>query len=421
MNALKKTFDFSSLLLSFITLTFIGCGSFQGASYFSSDGIYNANRITENRVAKEASNSAYYSEYFKEAAQGQLPNEETLIFTDPENYRTDESSTANNDLTGGAQIPWGGQTTQTEVVIINQTPNFLWGLSGFGFSNAPFWRGYYFNNPYRYGYGYGGFGSPFLSPFDNFYNGFGGNFGFWGYDPFFSPFGYYPGYAYGFYGYGWNRWNRWNRWNPNRYFYHANSKFGDNRSEYASTVARIKSGRGEKNYEGSRRSQRAEKQNTQSKTKNSNSAALSLINSGRGYNSLGPGFRIGNRYETESNQKSSQSFTARPAVGESNSINKSGGYRNSASKDIQRNTKNSFVPSSYNLGNRTRTSSSRSIYRSQNTTRPSYQSRNTSQKNYNTTPSYRSTTPSKSYNSGSRSSYSSGSRGGRSSSGSRRN
>ncbi|MEL0318212.1 MAG: hypothetical protein VW979_04085, partial [Flavobacteriaceae bacterium] len=151
MNALKKTFNFSSLLLSFITLTFIGCGSFQGASYFSSDGIYNANRITENRVAKETTNSAYYSEYFKEAAQGQLPNEETLIFTDPENYRTDESSTATNDLTGGAQIPWGGQTTQTEVVIINQRPNFLWGLSGFGFSNAPFWRGYYFNNPYRYG------------------------------------------------------------------------------------------------------------------------------------------------------------------------------------------------------------------------------------------------------------------------------
>jgi prolyl-tRNA synthetase len=177
----------------------------------------------------------------------------------------------------------------------------------------------------------------------------------------------------------------------------------------------------EKNYEGNRRSQRAEKQNTQSKTKNSNSAVLSLINSGRGYNSLGPGFRIGNRYETESNQKSSLSFTARPAVGKTNSINKSGGYRNSASKDIQRNTKNSFIPSSYNLGNRTRTSSSRSIYRSQNTTRPSYQSRNTSQKNYNTTPSYRSTTPSKSYNSGSRSSYSSGSRGGRSSSGSRRN
>ena len=43
----------------FIALTLVGCGSFQGASYFSSDGIYTTKKHvrTERTVRTQATNS----------------------------------------------------------------------------------------------------------------------------------------------------------------------------------------------------------------------------------------------------------------------------------------------------------------------------------------------------------------------------
>jgi hypothetical protein len=125
----------------------------------------------------------------------------------------------------------------------------MWGLSGFAFRGSPFWNSYYFNNPYRFGYGFYGspfmdpFMGPFMEPFMNPYNG--GYNGMWRFDPFYSPFGFHGGYGFG---YGLNRWNRWNRWHPFgvSYYDYNNKRINGYGKDYNSTVARIKSGRGEK-------------------------------------------------------------------------------------------------------------------------------------------------------------------------------
>lgn len=436
MNAQTNIQKIKGLFIALTaSLTLVGCGSFQGASYFSSDGIYTTKTQvrTERTVRTQATNSnnsSYYSEYFKDAAAGTLADNEEY-FTDTDNYTSEQDYTDENTYVESSQIPWGGQTSQTEVVIIDRSPNFMWGLSGFAFRASPFWSGYYFNDPFRFGYG--GFRTPFMNP----YYGYGGFAGVWGYDPFYSPFSYYPGYAFG---YGWNRWNRWNRWKRwGNHGYGHHGYYGG--SDYTSTVARVKSGRGEKNYEGSRRTNsRVQERNAKTQNRDVKAPSLNRLNAGRGINSLGNVYMLTNRRDNinPDSKLSGRSNTKRPVYG-SNSIstNQNRSARTNSPKGSQTNSRGRFTQSRYGLGNRTEvnTTSPRASNRrpavnrrsqtpKRTATQPSRRvNRNNSynstpRRTYKSTPSYRSTSPSRSYNSGSSRSYSSSS--GRSSTGGRR-
>ena len=313
MNAQTNIQKIKGLFIALTaSLTLVGCGSFQGASYFSSDGIYNTKTQvrTERTVRPQrtnSNNSSYYSEYFKDSAASTVAENE-IFFTDTDNYTSEENYTDENNYVESSQIPWGGKTSQTEVVIINRSPNFMWGLSGFAFRASPFWNGYFYNDPFHFGYG--GFRSPFMNP----YYGYRGFTGIWSYDPFFDPFSYYPGYIWG----GWNRWNRWNRLGDQGYGHHDYHKGID----YASTVARIKSGRGEKNYEDSRRTNsRVQERNAKTQNLDVKVPSLNRLNVGRGINSLGNVYMLTNRRDNinPDSKLSGRSNTKRPVYG-SNSI-----------------------------------------------------------------------------------------------------
>ena len=425
MNARTNFQKIKVFFTAFIaSLTFVGCGSFQGASYFSSDGIYSTKTQvrTEQSSQPKSTNSSYYSDYFKDAAQGTVEENE-VFFTDTDSYTSEQSYANENTGIESSQIPWGEKTSQTEVIIIDNSPNYMWGLSGFAFRASPFWSGYYFNDPFRFGYG--GYIPPYYNPYINPYYGYGGFAGFWGYDPFYSPFGYYPGYSFG---YRWNRWNRWNRWGGKNSNHHG--YFGG--SDYTTTVARVNSGRGEKNYGESRRTERTQERNAKTKSGDVNPTPLNRLKVGRGISYLGNTYLLTNRRDADS-KLSDMSKTRRPVYGSSggSSINRANGSSTNP-KGIQGSSNGRFTQSRYTLSNRTRTDreSPRSVNRSTSSssrssrTLPQRTSRNsnyntTARRSYNSTPSYRTTTPSRSFNSGSSRSYSSSS--GRSSSGGRRN
>jgi len=447
MNARTNYPKFTSLFTAFTASLFLlSCGSFQGASYFSSDGIYTTEvqTRTEQPVAEQKNSSNYYSNYFKDAAQGTTAENE-MYFTDTENYTSEETFVDENTYVESSQIPWGEKTTQREIIIVDRSPNYFWGLSGFAFRASPFWNNYYFNDPFRFGYGL--YGAPFVNPYVNPY--FGGYAGHWGYDPFFSPFNYFSGNRYG---YGWNRWNRWNRWNQwggygaGQYGYNGSNGYG---KDYNSTIARVKSGRGEKNYESSRRSNATQDRNTKNNKENKAVQPMNRINTGRGLNSLGTTYLLSNRGNTTLGAKDiGKSKTARPTFGSTSGgsgLSSTNRTNTNPSKSVQGNSRGRFTQSRYrSLGerqspkttsprnniNRTSTPnrgtsttiSNNSNFRRSNSVNKSVNKSynpNTARARSYSTPSYRSTAPSRSYNS-SGSSRSSSS-GGRSSSRGRRN
>ena len=445
MNARTNYLRFSSFFIALTAfLTLLGCGSFQGASYFSSDGIYTTEvqPRTEQPTETATDNSNYYSNYFKDAAQG-TNTENEMYFTDAENYSSEGSYINETEYVEDSQIPWGQKTTQTEIIFIDRTPNFLWGLSGFAFRASPFWNNYYFNDPFRFGYGV--YGTPFINPYINPYFG-GGYAGYWGYDPFFTPFGYNPGYRFG-YGYRWNRWNRWNRFGSAHNGYYQNNAYA---KDYQSTVARIKSGRGEKSYEGSKRgTDNIQDRNAKNGTNGAGIVTSNRINAGRGMNSLGTTYLLTNRRDNILGEKTAgKSRTARPVFGSTSGasdLSSSNKANINLSKGVQGNSTGRFSQSRYrSLGARqTPKTTSPRANRSSSTSRGTTTRRVNSStykksptRNYSTgttrrssNKSYRTSAPSRSYNSsgGSRSYSSGGSSrssspaGGRSSSGGRRN
>ena len=132
----------------------LSCGSFQSTSYYESDGIYVSKIRTETSRAPKNNNSNYYEQYFQNAAdEGYAePASDEIYFTDTDSYASTGQSYENNNVEySNSQIPWGEQTSRTEIVYIDNSPSYLWGLSGFAFNFSPFWNGYY-ANPYRFGY-----------------------------------------------------------------------------------------------------------------------------------------------------------------------------------------------------------------------------------------------------------------------------
>jgi hypothetical protein len=446
MNTRKHNRKFRSFFIALVaSLIFLSCGSFNGASYLSNDGIYTSeiSKKSERKSRSISNNSNYYSNYFKDLVQDDV-SENEIYFTDTENYSSEEVYLDENNYVESPQIPWGEKTTQTEIIIVNTRPNYMWGLSGFGFRGSPFWNNYYFNDPYRFGYGINR--SPFMDPFINPY--YGGHAGFWGYDPFYSPFGFYGGY--GFSRYGYNRWNSWNRLYPygTGYYGYNNKSLKGYGKDYNSTVARVKSGRGEKNYEGTKRSDKIENLNTNNRKNVEIVESTNRINPGRGLNSLRTTYLLTNQGKNILGEKATgNSLTARPII-----ESKSGARGNSLSttnpsKGIKGNSQGRFTLQPYRyLGDRksTKTTSPRSVnqispskrsipklVRQNKNSSRKYNSRRSDTKskpvnrNYSSNqnyskPSYRNSSPTRSFNS-SGSSRSFNSAGGRPSSGGRRN
>ena len=141
-----------------------------------------------------------------------------------------------------------------------------------------------------------------------------------GFDPFYSPFSYYGGFynPYGFgFGFGnrWgNRWgNRFNRWNRFGDYYGNDFNRRNNR-DYRSTVARIKSGRGEKTYNSDTSRSRRNARTANSKA-NEIQTTLNRLNVGRGTRTVGRSTLVGfdrNRLGITSGGSSSQSRSVRP-------------------------------------------------------------------------------------------------------------
>jgi hypothetical protein len=433
MNALHTFTSLKNIVtLGMSTMVILSCGSFQGASYFESDGIYTSHneiRQIPNATAQQSSKSDYYSSYFKNAADGYLDvADDDLYFTDSEGYTSDYAAENTSVWVQNSQIPWGGQTTQTEIIFMDTRPNY-WGLSGFAFMNSPFWNSYY-ANPYRFGYG------PYASFYNPYRNRFFGYNSYWDfYDPFYSPFGYagfYGGFYGGYSGYGWNfGYAGYNPYRLNRYHNrnHYNNQRWNGDKDYRNTVARVQSGRGEKNYDKPKRN----RENKDSRQSVNNSAdiqsTLNRINMWRGFTSLGRNVQILNNRQNVLGSKtiSGNSRTTRPIY---NAPNVQGTNRTSTSpsKSVQGNT-GRFTQSRYNLGARnistpsTRTNSSlqRNITNTRIIQNNSSRIRNSNQSfskpNYNSSPQ-RSYTPAPTRSmSTSRGSVSRG----RSSSGGRRN
>ena len=154
----------------FLIFTLYSCGSYQGVSYYASDGIYSGEVAVRTTPAQAKTNpkGVYYKDYFNNIADDytSLDNPQDYVYTDTENY---SSKNGNGNVRVNSQAPWGDQSSRTEVYYINNNP---WGYFNF---NRGFYGGFY-----------GGFYNPFYDPF-------------WGYSPFYNGGFMYPNWGLGFY------------------------------------------------------------------------------------------------------------------------------------------------------------------------------------------------------------------------------
>ena len=449
MNATFSLSKIKKLFLGLFCATLlISCGSFQSASYFETDGIYVSKKSNSQESSQEVTQDTYYSQYFQDVADGYIPETtQETYFTDTDAYTSSGQNQSNDIDSGTSQIPWGGQTSQTEIIVGNNGPNYFWGgLSGFAFRTSSFWNNYY-GDSFRFGYG--NFFNPFFNPYQS-------NFGFWGnqfFNPFMNPYSAYSNF-YSPYGYA-NYWNVNQRWGRNRFMNGYNNQNLNDR-DFASTVARVRSGRGEKNYGNS-----SDRNNRNDDSKESKSddrdvqRTINRINVGRGVNSIGRGVSIGSigTNQLRGNITSNSRVTNSRNIGSTSGITGFYSSNRNLTKALQGSSSGRVSLSRNSLGvrNNTKTSSPRTvrpiktrrpvavnrlpvikrakpkqINRSNTTYNRPKKNNTTPARSYNSTParSY-SSTPARSYNSGSssRGSSSGASSGGsgRSSSGGRRN
>ena len=190
-----KTYFYFIKSLSFLSILFLlttfSCKTFQGVSYYSSDGIYGDSYFSETKKKPSESGrkNIYYKDYFGNLADdySSLNQNQTETFTDSDNYTSQNSG----KKAVNSHAPWGDRPSSTEIYNLNYNP---WGIfnNGWlfnrGYFNSffdPFWGGYYglayrnFYNPWGLGfyspfYGYGFplnvYGFPFRSRF--FYGGY---------------------------------------------------------------------------------------------------------------------------------------------------------------------------------------------------------------------------------------------------------
>ncbi len=242
------------LFVPVILFALASCGSYQYSGY-EADGIYGESRpgIWEQQEprkeeVKPNSNNSYYKNLF--AQQAQMVDEalESDIFTDVEDYSSNDGYDNYSEIGGdvvyvGGNAPWGDDPDSYSINIINNG----------------FYGGFY--SPWRYGYGFWGYRNPYFGGwYDPFWpGGFWGGYGPYAYgygDPFWN-FGFGFGFGFGHrYGYGryyppyFYHYNQYNYYN-NRVAYNAgrrnSSDFyrntGNRRSSYARSIRDIRNSR----------------------------------------------------------------------------------------------------------------------------------------------------------------------------------
>ena len=383
MNARKKTFLQNLFFVLTTTSICIHCGSFQGVSYYDSDGIYN-NTITStdsnnNTAPAEArsqnqqvspnygtaSNNGYYQNYFQNLSDEYTSTpSDNEVFVDVDAYNSPVQTNQ----------PWGAQPNQTEIYVINNRPNnpfFFgsgWGYNRFGWGFANWNLG---ANPY---WGWAGFNS--------FYDPFWG--GFYGPNRFFNPYRFYSPYAY-----------------RSRFFRNNNNLFFNNRVAERKPYSRVASRRGEKTYSNSNRNNR-QLTERKSETKNAKNSSVQY-NVGRNLYSIGYGRipvnlgRSNRSFQTAMSPAAEAASQASGASARSNAPKGNSNYGNGR-------TYNTARKSSQNG-------------RSRSNTNRTY---NSPKRSYNTNRSYNNSS-SRSFSSPSRASSSGRSSGGRTSRGGRSN
>jgi hypothetical protein len=162
------------VLFAVCTLIFTACGSYQNVS--SNDGIYGEeteNFRKENKqviVIDEKEREVYEKDYFTKSLDNLQRIENEEIFTDVDNYSSNEGFDENYNEDFNSNQPWGYEDNNVFVDInINRDP-FWGGFNhwGWGFNNP--WAfnnfGWGFNNPWafnnwgrRWGFRNRGFGS----------------------------------------------------------------------------------------------------------------------------------------------------------------------------------------------------------------------------------------------------------------------
>lgn len=171
-------------LFGLITMVVASCGSTQ--NYQENDGIYGGSAKKE-----VATSDNKYKEYFSA-----LNKENEEVFTDVENYSTQNDSVSNaaeaNDNNG-----WGATPSTTTVIVYDN----YWGNNYWGWNSwyGPSW-GWGWNNWYGPNYGWG---------WNNWYGsswGWGWNYPYYG--GYYPYYGNYYGYNNGYYGYAYSNGRR---------------------------------------------------------------------------------------------------------------------------------------------------------------------------------------------------------------------
>ncbi len=214
---MKKHFFRKPILVSlliFLLIIVYSCGSYQGSSYYTSDGIYGEISGLENQTNQSSNSSEYYKDVFSNIADdytsaGNDPN--NYLFTDIENYYSSEENT---DSSISDQAPWGDRVDKTQIYFTNNLPmhyyydhyypyyNYGYGsISGY----SPLWRRYRYYDYYmmhRYhgghpwGMGYGYYGGYPYNYRGNLWGPYYGRYYGMSYNPYRWSFYYYSPYYY---------------------------------------------------------------------------------------------------------------------------------------------------------------------------------------------------------------------------------
>jgi len=176
----KKSSIYSVLGLFALVLT--SCGSYQNKSYYDNDGVYGS-EAKKTAANEDQKDNAKYKEYFSS-----LNKENQEVFTDVENYTSNDSINKNSENQSNSYNSWGSNSNETVVVNVYDNSwgwnywNNYWYGNYWGWNNWG-WNGYYGNNWGWNNYWYGpnwGWG----------WNGYYGN-------PYWCGNGYPNGYYYG--------------------------------------------------------------------------------------------------------------------------------------------------------------------------------------------------------------------------------
>ncbi|MGC6479846.1 MAG: hypothetical protein ACON42_05660 [Flavobacteriaceae bacterium] len=241
---MKKKQFFVAMLTASLMMIY-SCGSFQGISYYSADGIYNpegdySSPTTE--VVVRDNNTQYYKNYFRDAGREftDLSGQSTETFTDVENYVTDNQ---NPHLT---QNMWGDRPAKTNIYINNNNFN-PYAFNRFGFYGG--WDPWMWNDMY-YGPGINNPRFGFRNRFNYWNRGFYGGF----YDPFFSPWDPINRWGWGWGSQRFRYWDRFSRYN--RYYPYNNLPYDRRDRDRSRSYSRVNSNRGAQSQT-NRRSQSA--------------------------------------------------------------------------------------------------------------------------------------------------------------------